>query len=223
MYKSYYNYFDLEKMTFRISHHDLHALGDPHYLIFTYDRPTKRFYLIPIPDQDKEYATQHISDAYYAAIERECGKYPQGDYGPSIILDQSLQRTLKRHGFDIHAEYVVPSRLLPFSLNGKDVQAMYYFMKDARLLTQEVTDIINSTPDDESYRRQIDFGLDKDFCLPPMIFSDDDCDDMTDEERREMEEYLEMSQHYEEWVEDMEEEMYCDDEFDEFVTETVEG
>ena len=122
------NYIWTGSMEFKISHNDLHALGDPDLLLLHYDEVSQCFYLCAV--QDEKIANLKLRNGYYEFVRQETKAYPKGDYGPNVKLKPEFEQEFKKLGWEPGKTYLVPCMKLPFDLLGKEVPALYYFLRD---------------------------------------------------------------------------------------------
>ena len=122
------NYIWTGSMDFKISHNDLHALGDPNLLLLHYDYVSQCFYLCAV--QDEKIANLKLSNKYYEFVRRETKAYPKGDYGPGVKLKPVFTQEFDKLGWEMGKTYRIPCIKLPFDLLGKEVPALYYSLKD---------------------------------------------------------------------------------------------
>ena len=122
------NYIWTKQMDFKISHNDLHALGDPKLLLLHYDYISQCFYLCAV--EDEKLANLKLSKDYYRFVRRETKAYPAGDYGPNVKLKQEFLKEFEELGWELGKTYVIPCIKLPFDLFGKEVPALYYCLQD---------------------------------------------------------------------------------------------
>ena len=132
-YESFYNYFYTSgELNFKISHDDLHDLGNPRHVLFSFDDDNMIFTLIPLQEEDKDIATLHLDDAYYRFVRSETRRFPRGDYGPTIKLKDTFRPVMRMLGIEEGKTHLVPNELMQIEFRGKMVTAMVYFMYDAR-------------------------------------------------------------------------------------------
>lgn len=153
MYESFYNSLYTKEMTFKVSHDDLHDLGNPHYALFVYNEDEMSFFLIPLADEERESANLCLDDNFYAFVRSETRRYPKGDYGPNIHLSDSFHFVMQELGIQKGKTYLVPNELVTIVYDGKKVRAMRYFMYDARPECEE--DIADR--EETEYRWQLPF------------------------------------------------------------------
>ena len=122
------NYFWTDTMELKISHDDLHLLGDPMFLFLGYSEEGKFFYLVAV--QDESDANIKLTPEYYEWVWSETAAFPKGDYGPNMSMTPEFTSQLKELGWEIGRAYRVPCSISVQEIDGVKTPVLTYDMNE---------------------------------------------------------------------------------------------